>query len=347
MRSLSSCSLPLLALLLLLAPACDVVGEGPPPGDGDDDDGDDDDDDDDVDDGDDDDHDDDDDDVIACLAVDAPCDPASRSDKPCCDGLTCASIDDGEARCTAPLPPCVSDADCGVDEICADGACVYAPLCVEEGGVCEIFVGACCPGTFCSTETIWAYGAGTCIAPQELGAVCSDDAQCASGACTDFVCAEPDAPTPCGTDADCGDGYCVDWMCQDTCLDVGSTCQGGCCPGTFCSVDVQFSYAGGTCVPPLPNESSCVDDAHCESGACVDFVCADPPACVESGGTCTLVYDDQGVPQDDVACCDGLACLDGWYLVGTCGAPLATGAFCWRDGECASGVCGVETMTCD
>jgi hypothetical protein len=282
------------------------------------------------------------DDVAACLAADTPCNPASRQDKPCCGELTCRSDASGLNACRAR--ECADDGDCDAGMFCSDGGCaVVEESCAGLGEVCQM--GACCTGSFCSTETLFAYGEGTCVGPAPLGSVCANDVHCASGTCADYVCAPAHEPVHCGSSADCNGAFCVDWICQDTCIDVGQHCQtDGCCEGAFCTVDILFSYAGGTCSHPLADGSQCGDDAHCASGACVDFVC-EAQACVVEGNACAIWFEEDENGSD--GCCSGLVCLDGGYLIGSCAAPLPAGAFCWRDVECASGTCGAESMLCE
>ena len=280
--------------------------------------------------------------IVACLAEDTPCNPDSRQDKPCCGELTCHTDESGLNACRAP--ECVDEGDCDEGMYCSAGRCVVVEeTCASLGEICQM--GACCIGTFCSTEMLFAYGEGTCVGPAALGSMCANDVHCASGNCADYVCAPADEPVHCGSSVDCNGGFCVDWICQDTCIDLGQACQtDGCCEGAFCSVDILFSYAGGSCTQPLADGSQCVTDAHCASGACVDFVCG-TESCVDEGNACAISFEEDEQGSD--GCCSGLVCLDGGYLIGTCGAPLPPGAFCWRDLECASGACGTESMLCE
>lgn len=89
----------------------------------------------------------------------------------------------------------------------------------------------------------------------------------------------------------------------------------------------------GYAVPCVDSELSCCEGLTCDgqSGICLLV----PSVCIEVGFAC-------GLPGDDTACCDEVACVDG-----LCGDPLppcaAVGDPCTDPIECCDGICADGT----
>jgi hypothetical protein len=127
------------------------------------------------------------------------------------------------------------------------------------------------------------------------GAACSQDADCASGTCTNGICADPSAggsdagndaaadsdPAPstppgaagdaCSVGSDCTSNSCTDGVCDD-----GS----GAAAGTACGADTDCASASctsGVCDGAAAG-SGCTTGGECASGTCTGGACADQPA---------------------------------------------------------------------
>jgi hypothetical protein len=159
----------------------------------------------------------------------------------------------------------------------------------DSTGDCEGF--GCSINVVNSTSTS---ATGTCGGNT---AVCSQDTQCASGACINGACADKrttsgilatcDSGTcglknaTCSQDTQCASGACIYARCADKRTTSGSlsTCDSnGDCNGFNCSLNaglstvfsaINFNYVG-TCGG---NDAFCVQDTQCTSGACINGVC--------------------------------------------------------------------------
>ncbi len=140
------------------------------------------------------------------------------------------------------------------------------------------------------------------------GAVCTADADCASGQCYEWPGAWPDVCGGCDEDADCTGGeLCV---------------VGGAWPG-WLSVASQ-------CLPPgaLADGLRCMRDATCASGRCLDGVCGACATAADCGG-------DACLPADGVR-------------PARCDRGRGPGAGCFDHGDCDSGACaGAPLRGCD
>jgi hypothetical protein len=198
--------------------------------------------------------------VGACLRVgvqvcgefaDLVCDavPGAPAAEICDDGVDDDCNGEADDGCAAPL--CTVDADCGVGEICTNGACERPMVgCLEDAD--------CAPGELCLV--------GECQpAPPE----CNDDFDCPAGeVCTQGAC-EP-APPECLVDADCRVGE----ICEaESCVPAPAECAVDldCGPGEVCE--------NGDCVLPpggCRNDGDCEVGEFCDAGLCAPI----PPACV-------------------------------------------------------------------
>jgi hypothetical protein len=171
---------------------------------------------------------------------------------------TCSTDED-----CAAVPAAYQGPDC-VAGICAPSRCGIFPI----AGGCSSFAaagqpcgsnafsalnaevaadGVCAPGLDCQGATSHG-GLGTCVVPVDVGAACSDDANCKPGlACACGTCQIPPASGPCVNGlCDVGLAYCD--SARNTCRAVrsaGASCSdafNSCAPGLFCD--------GTSCQPP-------------------------------------------------------------------------------------------------
>ncbi len=173
--------------------------------------------------------------------------------------------------------------------------------CVAADQRCDLHGLDCCAG-FCM---LTGYVTGTCVDPQPDGASCTDDAQCATGHCEDYVCGA-----------------------KAVCRGAGTTCESSaeCCEGT-CEEN-YYLETWHTCVAPLPNGSYCHEAPQCASGQCRDYLCV-PTSCAEVGSACEV----------DGDCCAGAFCENFSYAAWGCQAALPDGSFCHVDAQCVSRHC--------
>jgi hypothetical protein len=189
--------------------------------------------------------------------------------------------------------------------------------CLSAGTVCSLIDDTdkpCCDGSYCDPLLADASELGACAALIEDGG-------------------------PCWTGEVCAGGYCIDQVCTSTCSAIGGVCDfnGGCCEGSLCSIELNFSYGPGECLPPQANGEYCWLDDHCGSGHCVDQLCASEPGPLSAGESGCFANAD---------CAEGLFCDDvGAYVAGVCTAPLPDGEYCWLGDQCASGTCHDDTCT--
>jgi hypothetical protein len=116
--------------------------------------------------------------VQTCGATNAAC----KSDGDCCAGF-CDNFTYKPWVCTAPLP---DGASCERDNQCAAGVCqnYQCGACSSLGASCKVDTD-CCGGSFCDNFT---YAPPTCTAAWPSKHYCNEDRQCASGACTNYLC---------------------------------------------------------------------------------------------------------------------------------------------------------------
>lgn len=252
--------------------------------------------------------------------------------------VVCGDTPSGQV-CTRPCDPVRPLTSCATAENSFGGPTpVQLPtpgLCVSTGG-CEgtcLALGAgdlafeepCTDDAQCATGACIDPGDGEprCLQPCEGDAgQCATGEVCAAGAGSCGACVDESLVSgarglgePCGNGSDCASGICVDRVCSRACVnDVD-------CSGTF-------HCAGSVCRPgPAGDQGDlCSGDDACLAGRdCVGdpSICAIP--CTES------------CPEDGFTCTDG-HCLPDLAVVGE---PCAMDAECF-DGLCVDGVCSRE-----
>ena len=274
--------------------------------------------------------------------------------------VVCGDTPAGRA-CTRPCDPVRPLTSCATAENPFGGSTpVQLPspgLCVSTGG-CEgtcVGLGAgdldleepCTDDAQCAT--------GACIDPGDGERRClqrcqGDAAQCASGevcaagagacgACVDesLVSGPRGFGEPCGSAGDCTSGLCVDDVCSRSCVnDVD-------CSGTFhCAGSVCRSGPAGDQGAPCASDASCLAGRDCVGDPAVCAIpCTGP--CPEEGFTCT---DGHCLPDLAVigeACAMDLECYDGLCVDGSCTRECGVSGGCPADLECARDDAGRAT----
>lgn len=202
---------------------------------------------------------------------------------------------------------CISDADCGENEVCYSGKCYPAVpgMCLSEedcaeGEVC--YEGGCVnPCMFVRCQPDETCVQAQCV-PLEPGTECTNDDDCGkretclNGYCKTDVFAEH--PDECTSNADCGEDevcFILPWedygYCRDPCVGIychgGEICVGGSCFQTCeeeadCAFDEScVSGEEGKYCKPLEFSTECELDADCEEdeicsgGFCIDVAVGD------------------------------------------------------------------------
>ncbi len=255
---------------------------------------------------------------------------------------------------------------------CADGL-----TCIEYGevGVCIEALGAgdsCFNDYECPNDLVCDFTSGTCATPSEFGEECTftnpDDPRPGAEAqrCARELVCDPGTNTCatgecmvgnfCNTDSDCPQSVqCVMFRCDDL-HEVGE----GCYDNPDC-VSGMCDFQTSTCGTPRVDGSQCSDHPQCDSGYC-DFSVG-PPACgasVVNGMPCLSFADAQcgagwcdatqtpeplctpyaavGQPCPQTRECDvpnDVRCIDNICAQ----LPLAEGATCLNETQCASKLC--------
>jgi hypothetical protein len=132
-----------------------------------------------------------------------------------CGGAGCPACEGGRK--------CLADADCAADvSVCVDGACCestckLACLACNAVGLCtNVPTGASDPAMFCTPSQVCGAGTTGCVG--KAGAACNpslNGADCLSGVCPvgPKVCAKSATGKPCNTTADCATGACQNYVC--------------------------------------------------------------------------------------------------------------------------------------
>ncbi|MDH5492143.1 MAG: hypothetical protein OEY14_09330 [Myxococcales bacterium] len=244
-------------------------------------------------------------------------------DRPSCEGALTGTLPEGD--------PCYISEQCAGDAYCDNG------------------FGGSCPGT--------------CTPRIGLGAACFRDAECSRAA----------GASECAWNEALGEDRCVSTVLHADAA-MGEPCgtvvtetsreYTMCSPGSWCGTDdlCQAPLAAGASCGSI--DEICVEGHICADGSCMAFslgsegdACDDRFAVCDPGqrldcidGSCAVITDGMaGSPcrGGDFAgfdCNAGLVCL---RASDTCGEPLATGAVCDSDRECASGYCdrsGVDSV---
>jgi hypothetical protein len=242
-------------------------------------------------------------DRCAALTSSAVCVLSCTNDDGCSSGNTCVN-----GSCTVTTPPSgtqAAGAACDVDEDCASGTCA-GPGCEPFSGVCagqELTCGksvreycGCDNVTFSAASDCpgqrYAY-AGSCdstseddaglpVSPTgfEVGAPCSTDEECASGACRTETCFAADARCVAPTQTTCLDNIVQFCGCDGVTV-IGSSGGYGCAPA-------PYAYVGACRGGNQPAGGHCDVDADCASGTCEGMGCGPyEGVCADNSRDCT------------------------------------------------------------
>jgi hypothetical protein len=305
---------------------------------------------------------------VACIAGDGECDNGGEV----CSGLASSfSVNDDNSDSDGAAGP-GQECRYGYDTSCRDGyycrqgqydesaQAMGCSVCLARAGVgesCVDWTGGdqppCDEGLFCLPQDE-ANADYRCVAPQPVGAECTDGLHCQSGFCQSpsFTCSdggnlgdacEPPEPwgaacrqglyceanvcaarkvpgSPCVENVECENGYCDsdNGICG---LADGSPCQ------DYRSYECQSQYcesATETCQPSKGLGEGCSENNECGAHVCANYTCA---------VGCNL----------DSECESGQYCdWDSWPS--SCQTLRENGQSCYDDESCASGYCTFDDV---
>ena len=263
-----------------------------------------------------------------------------------CDaGLVC---DEDSGACVEEKPlgaPCVTDTECEDGAVCVDGAALRLP----NSAPARVCARSCCDDTECGDGAIcWISGTGAraCIPPalvlRERGtggplADCVDDADCASGVCTDRLClgncvGSDTCPDPYGCALraiDQGNRRVAQMACTLTAgAGAGATCLGGSrdCESSLC-LDVGFGLCSAACATTADCPDLTTRDMYCGFGGVVNN------GVVDQLQICLFrAHDGRGRQGDP--CVTSEDCNDLLCFRGRCADTCCNDASCPDDTSC-------------
>jgi hypothetical protein len=176
----------------------------------------------------------------------------------------------------APTTKLANDQTCSESTECASGACCGSP----NSKVCKQACGAagssscqaaseCASGNCCWASPFAHTCSTSACVPFDLGHVCSLSTDCATGTCTNGVC----AARKCQADNECPAGFCASGSCETQRRADGAVCNadpwcisGSCIdkicrskvkPGASCSLDRDCEATSVCCVPSGADDGIC------------------------------------------------------------------------------------------
>lgn len=253
-----------------------------------------------------------------------------------CAGGRCNVCSNRDGACGGECLPCPLGATCHADADCVSDVCI-SHKCRE----CR--TGNDCPEAriFCEHHAcVECVGSNTCEGDRPI---------CAAGACRacqdglgECLDADPTKPV-------CAGGVCRACQANAECealFDVGFTCHDGACVGHCVDGRTNFDETdvdcGGSC-PPCAVGKRCIKNEDCDTLACFDGVCGcEFDADCAAGSGC---HGHRCVPDH---CGNGRQDGDetGVDCGGSCPTRCGTGQGCQGDGDCQSGVCDPNTLSC-
>lgn len=253
---------------------------------------------------------------------------------------------------------------------CASGNC-HATVCSECDEQSD-----CSSGEFCTLDVIPPINS-TCEPLKDNGSSCGSAIECASNACTAFVCGE------CASDSDCSANEHCDAF-NNCVADVGnnspclrnSVCQSGICSAGFCAECLsdancptnEHCDAGGDCVADVAENAVCTRDSVCQTNICLEGFCAgcrgdgDCPSSqhCDAGNSCAADVGNNSPCLRDSFCTTGICslgfcaeCLSdndcpSWQhcdVGATCANDVGNNAPCLRNAVCNTGICSAGFCT--
>jgi len=249
-----------------------------------------------------------------CNGIDDDCD-GQVDGALCDDGSPCTEDScEGEEGCKHVAAPdgaeCIDGDLCTLQDQCADGLCVGAPVeCMDDNP---------CTSEECDPTT------GDCVFPPDTeanGAVCGAEDKCMSGGlCVDGACVGSE-PLSCFdgiacTLADCDPEVgCLLTLDHDSC-DDGADCTEDLCQPD-CDLDGNCLEGSGCIHGPTADGSLCDDGEAgvllaCNAGECTCVTQCDGKVCGENGcgGECGVCNFPTDLCTDDGSACIGQPCVD-------------------------------------
>jgi hypothetical protein len=200
---------------------------------------------------------------FACV-VDNNCECSSN--KPCgevqCFTVTC---DNNSCKYTPKIPTQDGEAiGCKLAGDTTDGYCNSLGNCVECYNDEQ-----CGENRYCQNSR--------CFSTMQLGANCSEDAQCASGFCADGVCCNEKCDTTCKS--------CATKPFKGKCIDVPKGGRDDACDNGYGCVWEYNSPPKMICELGLVNGQKCEKHADCLSGRCIESS-GNNKTCIQNNGAC-------------------------------------------------------------
>lgn len=299
-----------------------------------------------------------------CNGFDDDCDTRTSEDAGCPEGQECV-VADG-----ATLPACYRRDDCRPrPTVCGSGT-----IC-DSTGTCITAPADCRPGTRCMAGDGYCDASFNCIALKDLGDVCADDVECASGLCYEEsalgVAGGRRCGAPCCVDSDCG-RFGAGMRCSApgtgarSCLPeslIGNAIPQACTRPDHCGDACRVLDSDGGRVLACGTSGggssvSCDDDNDCESSYCGPDICGFPCGsnadCDSGVGIalgCTYFgiggghwatfcsLPDAGLFSSEIeaggTCAGSRSCRDNLCFLGRCRAACCNDSTCGAGSRCA------------
>lgn len=210
---------------------------------------------------------------VALPSGEKVCGRACRADRECPAGMVCSEIQGSTSNqclpetdsCNVASVACVAHAECGPDQICAQGVCQAAPAGCTESSQCAANqrcddAGSCVPAECEASEDC---NEGQICLDKGCHATCLANSHCpAKRVCSAGVCTPLDK-VECRLHTDCAEGrLCQNATCKVECS-ADTPCPAGfLCKNTYCDVDPSTPR---TCA----EDAQCLAGEKCESSVCV------------------------------------------------------------------------------
>lgn len=247
--------------------------------------------------------------ILACLLLAAGCAGGGTEPPPAANNGGTNNGFQGE---------CQRDVDCGLNQVCNEGACQDASC--QRDADCDV-------GFFCQLDS------GECVSPE-----CLRNSECGAGEYCDRV--ERKCKSGCGDNSDCGD--------NEVCNPNTNACE----QNNECTRDGDCDERE-VCLEDKCVAVECVADSQCDTGE----VC-DPQTnkCVAAEGFCDADSDcaqGEKCDLDANVCVEVAGCTDATCPQGTfCNEPTGECWECGSDDDCREGEddetaeCNLTTHTC-
>jgi Cys-rich repeat protein len=289
---------------------------------------------------------------VQCLtAIDCPSGQVCGPFATCVADTDPACASDAECRGTPATPlcspftrtcvECLSVADCGAGEICADNVCADDPTTCATSAECQAPTPACVDGLCrpCAQDTDCTGGL-VCKTVNNTCVTCVSDANCPGGQRCNTI---KNTCVTCVEDADCPATACD--TVTNQCVECVSDAN---CPGERCKTATKTCVqclASSDCPSATPNCDTvtntckaCSKDADCPSNRCRNQTCV---ACVVKGD-CGQGFDCKDFTCVPITpeCSPTKTCPFGQYCVsGDC-------TNCTTNAACNGDICDPRTWTC-